>query len=259
MLTEDVKKMKILSIGNSFSQDAHNYIHRLAEYNGFNVETVNLYIGGCTLEHHIDCLKSGSAEYDLEINGGQGIRKVSLTEGIKTDKFDIITLQQASPFSGKPQTYFPYLKMLIDFCREKQPNAEILFHKTWAYETDFTNAAFDNYARDQKEMYRRLTDCGEMVEKIYNLPLIHVGTVIQKLRDTVPEFDYGNGGISLCRDGFHLTLDYGRLAAACTWLRFILKKPINLNGFGDFDSKLTDKIVQIIEETVSENKAALPL
>lgn len=140
------------------------------------------------MEHHIDCLNSGSAEYYLEINGGHGIRKVSLAEGIETDKFDIITLQQASYLSGKPQSYFPYLKMLIALS-------------------------------------------------------------IQKLRDTVPEFDYGNGGISLCRDGFHLTLDYGRLAAACTWLRFILKKPINLNEFGDFDSKLTDKIMRVIEET----------
>jgi len=192
--------MKILSIGNSFSQDAHNYIHRLAEYNGFNVETVNLYIGGCTLEHHTDCLKSGNAEYDLEINGGHGIKKVSLDEGIKTDKFDIITLQQASHLSGKPQTYFPYLKMLIDFCKEKQPYAEILFHKTWAYETDFQNEAFDNYARDQKEMYRRLTDCSEMVNKIYNLPLIHVGTVIQKLRDTVFEFDYENENVNPSAD-----------------------------------------------------------
>ena len=37
--------MKILSIGNSFSQDAQRYLHALAKADGENFKTVNLYIG----------------------------------------------------------------------------------------------------------------------------------------------------------------------------------------------------------------------
>ena len=44
--------MKILSIGNSFSQDAQRYLHRLAKNEGVDMKTVNLYIGGCPLRSH---------------------------------------------------------------------------------------------------------------------------------------------------------------------------------------------------------------
>ena len=46
------KNMKILSIGNSFSQDAHRYIHDIAKGEGVNIKCVNLYIGGCSLQTH---------------------------------------------------------------------------------------------------------------------------------------------------------------------------------------------------------------
>ena len=32
------------------------------------------------------------------------------------------------------------------------------------------------------------------------------------------EFNVREGGISLCRDGFHMNYLYGRYALACTWL-----------------------------------------
>ena len=44
--------MKILSIGNGFSQDAQKYLHALARHNGVRAKAVNLYIGGCSLRTH---------------------------------------------------------------------------------------------------------------------------------------------------------------------------------------------------------------
>ena len=64
-----VIKMKILSIGNSFSQDAQRYLHRLAKHDGVNIKTVNLYIGGCPLrKHYLNILDDKSA-YSFEFNG----------------------------------------------------------------------------------------------------------------------------------------------------------------------------------------------
>lgn len=48
---------QILSIGNSFSQDAQRYLHELAKSEGMDLQTVNLYIGGCSLERHFRNLK----------------------------------------------------------------------------------------------------------------------------------------------------------------------------------------------------------
>ncbi len=51
--------MKILSIGNSFSQDAHRYLYEIAKKDGVDVKPVNLYIGGCSLRtHYINMLEN---------------------------------------------------------------------------------------------------------------------------------------------------------------------------------------------------------
>ncbi len=44
--------IKILCIGNSFSEDAMKYLHAIAKCGGMEVKTVNLYIGGCPLIKH---------------------------------------------------------------------------------------------------------------------------------------------------------------------------------------------------------------
>ena len=44
--------MKILSIGNSFSQDAHKWLNQIAKMCGEEFYNVNLYVSGCSLEMH---------------------------------------------------------------------------------------------------------------------------------------------------------------------------------------------------------------
>ncbi len=241
--------MKILSIGNSFSQDAHKYLHKMAVASGFDIETVNLFIPGCSLRRHYDNMISGAADYNLERNGGPGERKISLNEAITLDSWDVVTLQQSSPLCGQPQSYIPYITELADFIRKHAPNAKIYFHQTWAYEIDSTHKAFPTYVNNQQEMFRRLRDSSEMVAKLIDADIIPTGAVIQTLRETLPEFDYGNGGKSLCRDGFHLSLDYGRFTAAAVWFNTLAKGEINLNAFEDLDHPLLEKIVATILDT----------
>lgn len=70
--------MKILSIGNSFSQDAHKWLHEIASNHGMELETANLYIGGCSLQTHWENLVNDNAHYELEWNGGAGSPPVRL-------------------------------------------------------------------------------------------------------------------------------------------------------------------------------------
>ena len=44
--------VRILAIGNSFSQDATHYLHQIAASDNVEMKVVNLYIGGCSLEQH---------------------------------------------------------------------------------------------------------------------------------------------------------------------------------------------------------------
>lgn len=72
----------------------------------------------------------------------------------------------------------------------------------WAYEIDSTHSGFLNYNNDQTEMYHRIKQVSEMAAQSIGAKLIPTGDVIQTLRETVPEFDYQNGGLSLCRTAF---------------------------------------------------------
>ena len=240
--------MKLLSIGNSFSQDAHKWLHKLAEKNGVDLKTVNLYIGGCSLETHWTNVEQNNEYYDLEINGGEATRKIAIKEALEMDDWDIITVQQVSGFSGLAETYEPYLSKLVEVIRKTVPNAKLYFHQTWAYETDSVHGDFVRYNNDQQEMFDRIIKTSEKIAGSIDAKIIPVGRVIQHLRENIAEFDYKNGGLSLCRDGFHLSLDYGRFAAAATWLKTITGVDVSVTEFEDFDTEILKKIIKVVNE-----------
>lgn len=242
--------MKLLSIGNSFSQDAQRWLHQTAVANGYDLETTNLMIGGCSLETHWHHMTDGEAAYYLERNGEDVQQMITLPDALAMDEWDVITVQQVSSHSGRPQTFFPYLEELVAFVREKCPNAKIYFHQTWAYEIDSEHGDFPYYNRDQKEMYRRICDCAEMAAKIIDATILPSGPVVQYLRDNAPEFDYKNGALSLNRDGFHLSWDYGRYAAAATWVKVLFGKTPTVCPFEDWDPALIAPIHAAIDAVV---------
>ena len=240
--------MKICSIGNSFSQDAHKWLHKLAKENGIEAETVNLVIGGCSLQMHWNNVENNSASYGLEVNGNPAERMISMEEALKMDQWDIVTIQQVSWQSGMPQTYEPYLSRLAGLIRSLQPAAKLYFHQTWAYETDSGHDGFVLYRNDQAEMYRCIQNASNLAAQAIHAEMIPAGRVIQTLRETVPEFDYQNGGASLCRDGFHMSFDYGRFAVAATWLRTLTGVKVEAAEFEDFDPLLLKKILAVVND-----------
>ena len=93
--------MDILSIGNSFSQDAQRYLHQIAGADGMVLNCCNLYIGGCSLSTHHRNMLSQDKAYALEMNGVSTGFKVSLDEALLNRDWDIITVQQVSQESPK--------------------------------------------------------------------------------------------------------------------------------------------------------------
>jgi len=222
--------VKILSIGNSFSQDAQRWIYPMAESLGVEIKAVNLFIGGCSLETHFNNMYSAEKCYDYELNGTR-IKGISLSEALEEDGWDIVTLQQASHFSGIEDSYFPYITKLSEYVKEKCPHSKQYIHKTWAYEIDSTHGGFAYYAGNQSKMYALLSYCYKKAAEAISAEIIPVGDVIQYLRDNMREFNYKNTGRSLCRDGFHLSLDYGRYTASAVWLEYLLGVDIRKCSF----------------------------
>ncbi len=77
--------MKVLSIGNSFSEGASRYLHGVAKADGTNMKVVNLYIGGCPLSVHYTNMLENSKSYALQFNGEPTGFCVSIKEAILSE------------------------------------------------------------------------------------------------------------------------------------------------------------------------------
>ena len=203
--------IKVLCIGNSFSQDATAKL----EFLGSELSVRNLYIGGCSLERHAKNITDSEDTYAYE-RMGLCLKKITLMDALKADKWDIITVQQVSYLAGVEESYYPYLTDLLNAIKETNPEATVLFHQTWAYEIDSTHKYFADYECNQTIMYNKIVETTEKIAEKEGLDIIPSGRFIQQLR-SLPRFDYANGGKSLCRDGFHMDLGYGRYALSLLW------------------------------------------
>ena len=206
--------MNVLCIGNSFSQDATRYLHQVS---GETLFVRNLYIGGCSLERHYNNIVGNIADYEYQKNG-RCLRMISIEEALGKKKWDYITLQQVSQDSGIIDTYEPFLSEIVKFLKEKCPNAKIVLHRTWAYDDKSDHGGFVNYDRDRKKMYNAIVDATNKVAEKYGFDIIPCGDAIELARD-LPEFSQG-GELNINRDGFHLSLDYGRYLAALVMCKY---------------------------------------
>ena len=145
-----------------------------------------------------------------------GEKTVSANDIIASEDWDYITVQQVSHYSGMYETYEPYLTEVLDFIRKTCPKAKIIWHQTWSYATTSDHPGFANYDHDQELMWSKIEECSHRAVKEHNLDgILEVGKAIQTLRRTLTP-----DGTDFCRDGFHLSYDYGRYAAAYVWAKF---------------------------------------
>ncbi len=204
--------MRILALGNSFSEDATAYLEHLAPA----LYVRNLHIPGCSLETHAAHLAAGDAAYVFQEHG-RAIQPehVAANDIMAGTPWDVVTVQQASHFSGLAGTYEPYLTEVLAAARALCPGARIVFHETWAYATDSTHPQFSHYHNDQTEMAHAIRATAGAAASAHGLEIIPSGRFIAYLRVHGPSL-----GDEYTRDGFHMHIPYGRYAVALVWAHF---------------------------------------
>ena len=207
--------MNVLCIGNSFSQDSTRYLHQISDDKIF---VRNLYIGGCSLETHWNNIVNANEYYEYQKNGRK-LKMTSINDALTKKKWDYITVQQVSHFSGMKETYEPFLTDILNFVREKCPKAKIVFHRTWAYDDKSTHGGFANYGNDRKKMIESIIEASDFFAAKHNLEVIPNGEAVEMAR----ALDYFKGERNINRDGFHLSLDYGRYLAGLVMYGFFSK------------------------------------
>lgn len=244
--------MRVLAVGNSFSQDATTFLHQVAAKQGISLTVVNLYLGGCSLETHWKCFERGASAYEYQLNGSLTGRTVSLRDALHDGDWDAIVTQQASHDSGWPDTYEPFLSLLVDEFHRAAPNARLLLQETWAYEVDSRHEAFPRYHRNQLEMFERLQSSYFAMSQKHHMDLIPCGDIIQRVR-ALPPFHVPTGGRSLCRDGFHMSYGYGRYLLACAWARTLCGIDAVHNTYVPIsEEEVSAELLDMIRRTVDE-------
>ena len=237
------KPIKILAIGNSFSEDAiEQYLHELAAAEGIETVIGNLYIGGCSLERHVNNIRDNAPAYDYRKIGLDGVKvntkNVSIATALAEEDWDYVSLQQASPLSGIYDSYAASLPELQAYVLARIPaHTKLILHQTWAYAANSTHDGFKNYDKDQMKMFTSIVDAVQRAGKLSKIKIIvPSGTAIQNARTSFI-------GDNMNRDGYHLNLKYGRYTAACTWFESIFKRNVIGNPYAPQGVTCEQKVV----------------
>ena len=237
--------MNILSIGNSFSQDAQRYLHRIAKADGAQLNTVNLYIGGCPLSRHYRNMLSGEAAYDLQVNGESTGFFVSLDEALLNRDWDVVTVQQASHASNNYDTYQPYLEELAEHIRLCAPKAKLAVHQTWAYEQGSQKLTELLGYEDYKQMLADVADAYQKAATDIQADLlIPAGRVLGALLE--------NGVEKVHRDTFHASYGLGRYALGLIWYKALTGNNVMGNAFSDFDEEIPAAEIALAQKCVMQ-------
>lgn len=246
--TGDGKTVKILAVGNSFSQDAiEQNLYELAAADGIDLVIGDAYIGGCSIERHLDNSRTGKDAYAYRkiVDGKRTeYKNRSLESILKDEAWDYVSFQQVSSLAGKYVTYEVDLPALVAYVRGIVPvKAKFLLHQTWAYAYDSDHSGFANYGRDQMTMYRAICDAVQKASSLVKIKtVIPSGTAIQNARTSFL-------GDRLCRDGYHLDLLYGRYTAACTWYEKLFGHVL---GNSYYPEGMTPDVVRVAQLSAKE-------
>lgn len=225
------KVVKILAIGNSFSEDAiEQNLHEIAAADGIATVIGNLYIPGCSLQRHAQNIANDAPAYRYRKIGEDGKMQqtdsMRLSKALSEEQWDYVSVQQASHFSGMYNTYEPWLHQVVAYVRAHVgKHTKIVFHQTWAYAKDSSHDGFKNYGRNQNRMYQAICLAAQKAMKAEGIKtVIPCGTAVQNARTS-------SLGDTMNRDGYHLNLHYGRYTAACTWFEALFGKSVLGNSY----------------------------
>lgn len=247
-LPEQQKHVRILTIGNSFTHNATEYLDDIVAAAGHKLTHKMLSIGGSPLELH--ATKAMAFENDPDVKSAQYTGGESLQQALQSEPWDFVTIQQASIKSHDIQTYRPFAQQLAAIIHRDAPQAKLLIHQTWAYRSDDPRfrrtKPIAGEPATQQAMHEGLSEAYQTITRELSAKRIPVGDAFW-LADNDPEFGYhapanfdakslgspnlpeqnhslhvgyrwsdGNGKQKLGMDGHHANLA-GEYLGACVW------------------------------------------
>ena len=243
------KELKVLTIGNSFADSVFVYLPSIAENAGCPLLIERANLPGCSLQRHWELAERSESEPELKPYKGKNLREM-----LTSEEWDVVTLQQASPFSWQSDSYYPYLENLAEYVHKYAPAAEIVLQQTWSYRFDDPRLAQWQITPD--EMYDNIIKSYNLAAEKLNVRQIPTGLAVDLARKNQPvkfsPYDIAevnaleypaelpdqqgslvngiwwgknrDGEWELKRDAYHLNRR-GQYLQACLWFAFLFDRP----------------------------------
>ncbi len=239
--------LRILLIGNSFSEDTFEYLWEICNSLDINAEIGLCWIGGKQLDDHYAYLTNLRNVYEYRLktteNGGVLHSRMGVTmDTAVTDRdWDVISLQQG--YSWDSSTYSklgPIATYLREHYLQDKPT-QINFLMTWALPDAGPGCMLFDYYDSQAEMYAAIVSAMKNNVMPLDLPIIPSGTAIQNARSSYL-------GDTLNRDVQHLSYGLGRYISGLTYFKKVTGLTIPANVFaptGNYAVSARDKAVAI--------------
>ena len=154
--TLEQRPLRVLMIGNSFSVSCMRHMPNVAKALGLKLDITSMFIGGCSLQRHANNIVSSELDFrpyrisrnwcgkdyfrecidntdkSLYGSGFENLTKSNIPQMLKAGDWDVVTIQQASGSSWRPETYRPCGDLVVDTIRRLAPGAEIVLQETWS-------------------------------------------------------------------------------------------------------------------------------
>ncbi len=187
------KTVKLLTVGNSFADNALKHLPRIVEASGNKLIVSRANLGGCTLERHwkhVENFEAGKTDKSGKPYSGG---KNSLKDLLLKEKWDAITIQQVSWKSHDLKTYYPYVTDLVAYIRKHSPDAQLYCQQIWAYRVDDPRFIPENHKpgepHSHKEMYEMNRNSYHHIAREFALKILPSGDAMY-LADTDPKWGY---------------------------------------------------------------------
>ncbi len=228
----DDGSIRVLAIGNSFSEDAlETHLSRLAQAAGIPMTIGNLYVSGASLAQHAGNIRQNNNAYSYRKIDRDGEKTttagLSIHRALADENWTHISFQEVSQYSGLYDSIQKYLPFVYEYVapRAKNPEAKFLYHQTWAYAQTSTHAGFANYNNNQMTMYTAIVDAVNRAKDLVAIDaIVPAGTAIQNVRTSII-------GDNVTSDGYHLNPTIGRYTAACVWFEVLTGQSVVGNTY----------------------------
>ena len=214
--------VRVLVLGNSFSDDGTAYLDDLVNAAKLDRAKIGIYngvIGGGGLKEWIEVYEKNIVMSYQLMAGAMTMNSKGTLSDVLSQMWDVIVFLHTSSKTYNWNSFEGQIDEILAFIRNCCPNPDlrIAYAMPWSHTVVST----------PRELEGNIT-CARKLASDYGVEIIPVGIAVQNARNTtLCDENY------LTRDNWHLTYGIGRYVAACTWFEKLLAPPSHSSVVGN--------------------------